>query len=131
MNQHSVSKKFVFNEKIDNEFIFNLYEDDYAYITEVFTTSLETFDEDVARVQEAYDANDLQSLGKAVHKIKPVFGFTGLIQHQEKIVQFEKVCLNAPDTSNIRNEYTAMMDVMSDGKAIMEQELHRLTAFTA
>lgn len=131
MNEQSLSKKFVFNEKIDNEFIFNLYEDDYAYITEVFNTSLETFDEDLDKVKESFEAGDLQSLSKAVHKMKPVFGFTGLLEHQEKIGLFEKACLKASDAPYIANEYKDLIAVLNDGKSIMEQELYRLTAFTS
>ncbi len=129
MNQQSVSKKFVFNEKIDNEFIFNLYQDDYSYITEVFNTSLETFDEDIAKVEEAYRAGDLQSLSKAVHKMKPVFGFTGLLEHQENIGDFEKACLKAEEPAFLAIEYKKLIMTMNDGKSIMEQELYRLTAF--
>lgn len=131
MNQQSVSKKFVFNDKIDNEFIFNLYENDYTYITEVFTTSLETFDEDLAKIEEAYKAGDLQSLSKAIHKMKPVFGFTGLLEYQEKIGDFEKVCLKVTNTNYIGAEFKDLIALLNDGKSIMEQELHRLTVFTA
>lgn len=131
MHQQSASKKFVFNDKIDNEFIFNLYQDDYAYIAEVFNTSLETFDEDLARVKETYSTGDLQSLSKAVHKMKPVFGFTGLLEHQEQIGEFEKACLKAEEPAFIANEYKKLIGIMEDGKSIMEQELYRLTAFTS
>ncbi len=131
MNQQSVSKKFVFNDKIDNEFIFNLYENDYTYITEVFTTSLETFDEDLDKVEESYKAGDLQSLSKAIHKMKPVFGFTGLLEHQAKIGEFEKVCHRATNATYIAAEFKGFIALLNDGKSIMEQELHRLTVFTA
>jgi hypothetical protein len=39
MNPAYVHKKFIFNEKIDEDYIYSLYEQDYVYIAEVFSSS--------------------------------------------------------------------------------------------
>ena len=43
MNRTNGHKKFKFNEKIDENWLHSLYEDDYAYIAEVFNSGIESF----------------------------------------------------------------------------------------
>ena len=129
MSHQSVSKIFVFNDKIDKAFIFSLYEDDYVYISEVFGTSLESFEEDLGYVEDSFRANNLGELRKAVHKIKPVFGFTGLLDHQEKIGLFEQQASMAGNTEAVSHEFDELLKVMRDGKRIIEDEHRRLSDF--
>src|SRR5687768_7721055 len=98
MTHQSGSRSFVFNDKIDKAFIFSLYENDYAYISEVFNTSLDSFEGDLVIVEDSFRTKNLNELKKAVHKIKPVFGFTGLLDHQEKIQLFEQQAAMAGNT---------------------------------
>ena len=128
MSQQSVTKNFVFNEKIDNAFIFSLYENDYECIADVFNTSLESFDSDLDEVEKAFKTDDLDRLRKAVHKMKPVFGFVGLLQHQEKIGSFEKTCSMVANTAALTPAYDNLLQVFYEGKYIMMDELKRLKA---
>jgi hypothetical protein len=129
MSQQSISKIFVFNEKIDKAFIFSLYEDDYAYIAEIFGTSLESFEEDLVQVEDSFRADALTDLKKAVHKIKPIFGFTGLLDHQEKISLFEQQASMAGNTEAVSHEFDELLKVIRDGKRIIEDEHRRLSDF--
>lgn len=129
MSQQSVSKNFVFNDKIDKAFIFSLYEDDYLYIYELFGNSLESFNEDLGQVEDSFRASNLHDLKKAVHKIKPVFGFTGLLDHQEKIGLFEQQASMAGNTDAVSHEFDELLKVMRDGKRIIEDEHRRLSDF--
>ena len=43
MNGTNGHKKFKFNEKIDEDWLYSLYEDDYTYIAEVFNSGIESF----------------------------------------------------------------------------------------
>lgn len=126
MNPEYAHKKFIFNPNIDAGFLFNLYEDDYTYIREVFRTTLDCFDQDVDQISQSYHSGDIQSLQKAVHKMKPVFGFTGLLSHQGRISEFEKKILMRTGTDGLAADFRALMLVLSEGKAIMEQEQQRL-----
>ena len=129
MNQQSIPKIFVFNDKIDKAFIFSLYEDDYAYISEVFGTSLESFEDDLLQVEDSFRSSNLSDLKRAVHKIKPVFGFTGLLDHQEKIGLFEQQASMAGNTEAVSHEFDELLKVIRDGKRIIEDEHRRLSDF--
>ncbi len=129
MSHQSISKNFVFNDKIDKAFIFSLYEDDYRYISEIFGTSLESFEDDLGQVEESFHSNNLPNLKKAVHKIKPVFGFTGLLDHQEKIGLFEQQAATAGNIEAVSHEFDELLKVIRDGKRIIEDEYRRLSDF--
>lgn len=129
MNPAYVHKKFIFNEKIDEDYIYSLYEYDYAYIAEVFNSSLETLKEETGHFSSAYESSDITSLKKATHKIKPLFGFTGLLHHQEMIARFEHLCENASNTSSVTMQYMELTDLIKEGRKILKEDCNRLTEF--
>jgi hypothetical protein len=129
MNGPSVHKKFIFNEKIDQDYLFSLYEDDYAYIIEVFNNSLETIMGEMPVLTGAFEASDLSTLKKSAHKLKPLFGFTGLLTHQEELARFENACANGSNSSNVTMHYIEVLDVIKDGKNILQEDYNRLIAF--
>jgi hypothetical protein len=83
------STPFVFCSKIDADYIFSMYEDDYPYIETMFKTVLDHFEEDRASIVAHYQQDQLELLRKAVHKIKPAFGFVGMPAVLEKCKAFE------------------------------------------
>jgi HPt (histidine-containing phosphotransfer) domain-containing protein len=131
MNPTKDHKRFKFNEQIDQDWLYSLYQDDYAYIAEVFNSGIESFREDLPALTTAFESSDIQGLKKAAHKLKPVFGFAGLLQHQEMMARFENACANATSTANLTMQYIELMEVIRDGKTILQEDYKRLTAFTA
>jgi hypothetical protein len=131
MNPAYVHKKFIFNEKIDEDYIYSLYEYDYAYIAEVFNNSLETLKEETGHFSSAYESSDITALKKATHKIKPLFGFTGLLHHQEMIARFEHLCENTSNTSNVTMQYMELTELIKEGRKILKEDCNRLTEFIA
>lgn len=129
MNQPSVHKKFIFNQKIDHDWLYSLYEDDYAYIAEVFGSSIDAFREDLPALSTAFEASDIQAVRKAAHKLKPVLGFAGLLQHQETMLRFENACGLAKTSGNLTMQYIELMESMQEAKNILQEEYNRLTAF--
>jgi hypothetical protein len=129
MNPAKAYKKFIFNENIDEDHIFGLYELDYAYIAEVFNNSVEALKEENGHFTSAYESSDIPALKKATHKIKPLFGFTGLLHHQEMIARFEHLCEGASSTSNITIQYMELIELIKDGRNILKEECNRLTEF--
>lgn len=129
MGHTSVHKKFIFNEKIDDDYIFGLYGDDYAYIAEVFSGSLESLKEEVGHLTSAYESSNVEAVKKAAHKIKPLFGFTGLLHHQEMMSRFEHTCESASGIANITIQYIEIIELMKDGRNVLKEDCNRLTEF--
>lgn len=131
MNPTTLSKQFIFNEKINSDYLFSLYADDYPYIEEVFGVTLQHFDEDVDAIQAAYANGNVADLRKGVHKIKPAFGFVGLTDIQQFCASFEDACSRAGETDSLKSEYKQLLSLLDDGKLILDKEYRKLKDFNA
>ena len=129
MSQAYVHKKFIFNENIDEDHVYGMYEYDYPYIAEVFAGSLDSLNEDTRHFTSAFESADIASLKRTTHKIKPIFGFTGLLHHQEMMARFEHLCETSSGTGNITMQYMEMNELIKEGKIILKEEYNRLTVF--
>lgn len=126
MNANSSYKTFIFNEKIDSEFLFSMYEDDFPYLEEVFHITLSQLDPDLEQVKQAFEQKDLAGLRKAVHKVKPSFGYTGLLQLQESCRQFEELCDRAGSIEEVISDYELLAGNMAESRNIIENEWQKL-----
>jgi chemotaxis protein histidine kinase CheA len=131
MSGQTVSKQFIFNEKIDAESLFSLYADDFSYMEEIFLTTLRHLDHDVEAIKLAYADADVADLKRAVHKIKPTFGFVGLMSVESSCRDFEQLCEHASTTEEIAAEYKEICSKLLDAKEIMEAEHKRLKEYNA
>lgn len=117
---------FRFNSKIDDQFLYSLYEDDLVYVEEIFNTTNNQLKSDLGRVAEAYRDKNLSELKKAVHKIKPSFGFVGLLQAEEICKNFEDQCATVGSVSELEPAYIELINIINDGQRIIDQECTRL-----
>ncbi|MHA4846303.1 Hpt domain-containing protein [Flavitalea antarctica] len=120
---------FNFNPKIDRDFITSMYEDDYPYICEVFATTLRQLVPDIEIVKTAFNNQDIVSLRKQVHKIKPAFGFAGLRDIEALCQQFEDACVTAGSTTALADKYTILIITLDEGCKIIQQEIEKLKVF--
>src|SRR5688572_1785020 len=131
MTNQDFSKRFIFNEKIDSDYLFSMYADDYGYIEEIFATTLQHFDEDFETLKAAYAAGSVQDLRKASHKIKPTFGFVGLTTIQEQVKEFEDLCQKVPNTEELKDDFKQIVATLADSKNLIASEYHKLKVFNA
>jgi HPt (histidine-containing phosphotransfer) domain-containing protein len=131
MNQPTLSKQFIFNEKINSDYLFSLYADDYAYIEEVFSVTLQHFDEDFEAIQVAYGGGDISDLKRGVHKIKPAFGFVGLTDIQQICGAFEDACQETTEKEALKVGYKNLVASLEEGKLVLEGEYRKLKDFNA
>jgi chemotaxis protein histidine kinase CheA len=131
MSGSNFSKKFIFNEKIDSDYLYSLYEDDYQYIEEIFLTTLTYFDEDFNSIQRAYETDNLSDLKKAIHKIKPTFGFVGLTLVQHICKDFEDFCQKATSSHELASEYQQIVVTLAESKELIATEYNKLKEFNS
>jgi HPt (histidine-containing phosphotransfer) domain-containing protein len=131
VNNQSLSNAFVFNENFDNESLFNLYADDFEYIEEIFSITLKNFDPDFESIQVAWSSEDPADLKRAIHKIKPAFGFVGLTTIQDQCRDFEDLCQTAMTTKELSGYYKQIVTTLADSKKLLETEYRRLKEFNA
>src|ERR1700709_1078956 len=116
MRSETLPKQFIFNEKMDQDTLYGLYTDDFPYIEEIFATTLQHFDADFGAVQLAFENGNAEDLKRAVHKIKPTFGFMGLLETQALCKKMEDDCANATSTNNITKEYIHLKNTLLEAK---------------
>ena len=126
MNQPSSHKKFIFNEKIDSGFLHSLYEDDYPYITQVFSDTIEELENALMAFAMAFNKGEVSGLRTAAHKIKPLFGFTGLLSVQDEVSNFESQCGKVFRVEILSGEYDSLMEEINRSRQILINEQKRL-----
>lgn len=131
MNQPTLSKHFIFNEKINGDYLFSLYADDYPYIEEVFAVTLQHFDQDFEFIQAAYEGGNIIDLKKGVHKVKPAFGFVGLTDIQQLCAAFEDACQHATEVPALKTDYKHLIASLEEGKLIIASEYRKLKDYNA
>jgi HPt (histidine-containing phosphotransfer) domain-containing protein len=131
MGSETLPKQFIFNEKMDKEALYSLYTDDFAYIEEIFATILQHFDADFSTVQLAFENKNMEDLKRAIHKIKPTFGYTGLLETQSMCKNFEDQCAGTASITDITEAYIHIKNELLEAKDILQNEHIRLKAFNA
>jgi HPt (histidine-containing phosphotransfer) domain-containing protein len=131
MNESNFSKKFIFNEKIDSDYVYSLYEDDFQYIEEIFGTTLTHFDNDFKAIEQAFGTNNLIELKKAIHKMKPTFGFVGLPLVQQICKEFEDACQKAGAANELIAEYQQIVITLAASKELIATEYNKLKEFNS
>ena len=129
MNNPALPKRFIFNEKLDSDYLFSLYADDYPYIEEIFATTLHHFDQDFAALEIAWESGNVADLKRATHKIKPTFGFVGLPDVQEFCRKFEENCQKTSSIDELKADYKQIVTTLAESKALIESEHRRLKEF--
>ena len=117
---------FNFNEKIDRPFLFSMYEDDYHYMEEIFNTTRHQLEPDINKVEQAFTDQDSEALRKSVHKIKPAFGFVGLLETEAACQKFEDSCISVSSASELKPQYETLLVIIKESQKILEEECVRL-----
>jgi HPt (histidine-containing phosphotransfer) domain-containing protein len=97
-------------------------------IGETFTDVLTEYDVFVQHIIDSYELGDRAALKSAMHKIKPLFGFVGLLTLQAECQDFENSCLHA-EAGALTAKFTSFRDRLLKTRALIETEKERLEQF--
>jgi HPt (histidine-containing phosphotransfer) domain-containing protein len=128
MNNTPADSTFHFSPPIDSRYLIELYAGDYTMIGETFTDVLAEYDVFVQHINDSYGQGDRAALKSAVHKIKPLFGFVGLLTLQAECQDFENSCLQAgPDV--LAANFIALKANLINIRDLIRTEKERLERF--
>jgi hypothetical protein len=86
------------------------------------------YDVFVQHISDCYEQGDRVALKSAVHKIKPLFGFVGLLTLQADCQDFENRCLR--DGADVLTAgFTALKDKLLNIRTLIKTEKERLQQF--
>lgn len=128
MDNPPTDKTFDFSPPIDSRYLIELYAGDYIMIGETFTDVLQEYDEFVRQISAGYAGGDRTALKGAVHKIKPLFGFVGLLTLQADCQEFENTCQDA-DPAMLAASFRRLEEKLLNIRKLIETEKVRLEGF--
>jgi HPt (histidine-containing phosphotransfer) domain-containing protein len=128
MNMPPADNAFNFSPPIDSIYLIDLYAGDYVMIGETFTDVLMEYDDFVQQISACYERGDRAALKSAVHKIKPLFGFVGLLTLQAECQEFENSCLRS-EAGVLADDFTALKNKLLNIRTLIETEKERLRQF--
>ena len=128
MNNPQSDNTFNFSPPIDSRYLIELYAGDYVMIGETFADVLKEYDVFVQHINDSYEEGDRPALKSAVHKIKPLFGFVGLLTLQAECQDFENRCLQA-GADVLAASFTALKDKLLNIRTLIKTEKERLQQF--
>jgi hypothetical protein len=128
MNHPPANNTFQFSPPIDSSYLIELYAGDYDMIGETFTDVLTEYDVFVQHIIDSYGQGDRAALKSALHKIKPLFGFVGLLTLQAECQDFENSCLHIGE-GVLASSFTALRQRLMSIRTLIESEKARLEAF--
>jgi HPt (histidine-containing phosphotransfer) domain-containing protein len=119
---------FVFNSKLDGEFLRSIYEDDKEHAEMVFEQFLLSIGMQLAEIEDSYTTGNTEFFRKKIHKLKPVLSFVGLTGLTGKAEVLEKKCSEASDITNLSELYTGFKNELKEMIPIVEGDLEKLRA---
>jgi hypothetical protein len=130
MNNPLADNTFVFNPPIDSRYLIELYAGDFIMIGETFADVLSEYNDFVQGIYASYLAKDMPALRGAVHKIKPLFGFVGLLSLQAQCQDFEYACQDR-ELADLADDFNSLKDNLIQVRALIETEKERLEMFNS
>ena len=128
MNNSLSDTTFSFNPPIDGKYLFDLYAGDYIMIEETFADVLKDYDGFVQVIYSSYQAKNIPALKSAIHTIKPLFGFVGLLSIQAQCQDFENTCQRAEFPALVESFNSLKISIL-EARSIIEKENARLAAY--
>ena len=122
---------FIFNKSINADYLHSLFEYDYEYMGQIFESSAKELKDTLAKLPSQFDIIKKEELRRNIHKIKPIFGFVGLIEIQEECLLFEENCKKNTINHELSTQYNTLFGVLHLGLDIIEKESVRLKHFNS
>jgi HPt (histidine-containing phosphotransfer) domain-containing protein len=122
-------KPFIFNKNIDSAFLFSLYENDFRYMEEIFTLSLEQVQKGIAPVGEALRKGETNLAGSLIHKIKPSFGFVGMTHAEQLCARFERACSEDIPFATDPEKIDPFLLALTEAEKTLKEELEKMKRY--
>ncbi len=127
MNKEEI--QYVYSGRFDAVFLDEMYAGDIQTAAEIFESSLNHL---LAVVDEAgthYRNGEVEPLRKYFHKIKPLYGYVGLLKVQAKVQHFEDACTATVSVKDLEKPFNELLILLGESNNIIRQELIRMKMY--
>jgi hypothetical protein len=129
MYEEEKDNQYVFSEHFDRQFLEELYAGDTESAAEVFQASLVQIVDEMKLADEKAAAGDIEGLRKIYHKIKPLFGYMGLLSVQDFVQHFEDQCRDSVLMTDIQVSYENIKEIIRGSLSLAREEQHKLNEY--
>ncbi|MGL6268297.1 MAG: hypothetical protein ACRC2O_10220 [Chitinophagaceae bacterium] len=129
MYEDEKDSQYVFSDHFDRQFLEDLYAGDTEAAAEVFQASLVQIVEEMMLADERAAEGDIPGIRKIYHKIKPLFGYMGLLSVQDFVQHFEDQCSDSVLISDIQVAYDNIKEIIRGSLSLAREEHHKLNEF--
>jgi HPt (histidine-containing phosphotransfer) domain-containing protein len=119
---------FVFDNRLDTEYLQSIYEGDKDYAGIVFEQFVLSYPEQWAAIEESFAKEDIKTYKSHIHKIKATFSFVGLTTLTSKAEIVEKNSVEGYDLYTLTTLHNDFKNSLTELIPIVEEELKRLQA---
>jgi hypothetical protein len=120
---------YVFSDHFDRQFLDELYAGDTKAAAEIFLSSLLQIGEELTLAEERAGAGDVNGLRRIFHKIKPLFGYMGLISIQDFVLHFEDQCGDSVLMTDVQIAYDNIKEIIRGALSLVREEHHKLSDY--
>jgi HPt (histidine-containing phosphotransfer) domain-containing protein len=120
---------FEFSDAFDRQFLADLYGNDLHAAEEIFQSSLAQVRQEIALLDGLAARGDVDAIRRLFHKIKPLFGYMGLLSVQDYVQAFEQRCLPPASFQEIDTPLMHIRQIVSDALVETGREYERLKEF--
>ncbi len=121
--------QYIYSGRFDAAFLDEMYAGDIQTAAEIFESSLNHLVPVVDETNDLFQKGDVEALRKLFHKIKPLYGYVGLLKVQGMVQLFEDACGAAASAEELKNQYEELTILMAESINIIRQELIRMKMY--
>jgi HPt (histidine-containing phosphotransfer) domain-containing protein len=122
------NETFVFDSRLDIEYLESIYEGDKDYAAVVFEQFMLSYPEQLAAIEDSFAKRDILAYKGNIHKIKATFSFVGLSKLTDLAEIIEKNCGENYDDNTLSILHIDFKNNLALLIPIIEEELKRLQA---
>ena len=115
-----------YHPSLDNDYLTELYEDDYEYALDMFETFLEHTLPEFKELTTDIQNREADAIRQTIHKLKPSFGWVGLTKPQENMQQIETMLKDASTVAMARAKFREVVGQLDEKLPIIYQERDRM-----
>lgn len=122
------NETFVFDSRLDIEYLESIYEGDKDYAAVVFEQFMLSYHEQLAAIEDSFSKRNILAYKGNIHKIKATFSFVGLSKLTDLAEIIEKNCGENYDDNTLSILHIDFKNNLNELIPIIEAELKRLQA---
>jgi hypothetical protein len=129
MYEEEKDNQYVFSDHFDRQFLEELYAGDTEAAAEVFHASLIQIVDEMKLADEKAIEGDIIGVRKIYHKIKPLFGYMGLLSVQDFVQHFEDQCSDSVLMSDLQIAHDNIKEIIRGSLSLAREEHHKLNEY--